>query len=97
MEDYIRVEKTINFLETNYQRQPTLEEIAGHLGLSPFHTQRLFKKWAGISPKQFIQYLTLKYAKTVLKESGSLLDAAFASGKPALIEVPGPISNPPGI
>lgn len=80
MEDYKRIEKIIIFLEKNYQKQPSLEKISAHIGLSPFHTQRLFKRWAGISPKRFIQYLTIGYAKTILKDSGSLLDAAYASG-----------------
>ncbi len=80
MEDYTRVEKAIRYLEENYRRQPSLEEIASHMALSPYHAQRLFKRWAGISPKQFIQYLTLGYAKTVLENSGSVMDAAYASG-----------------
>lgn len=80
MEDYSRIEKVIIFLKNNYQRHPTLEEIAAHIGLSPFHTQRLFKRWAGISPKRFIQYLTIGYAKKILKNSGNLLDAAYESG-----------------
>ena len=80
MEDYSRIEKVIIFLKNNYQKHPTLEEIAAHIGLSPFHTQRLFKRWAGISPKRFIQYLTIGYAKTILKNSGNLLDAAYESG-----------------
>lgn len=80
MEDYARIEKAIRFLEENYRRQPSLEDIASHMALSPCHAQRLFKRWAGISPKQFIQYLTLGYAKTVLQNSGSVMDAAYASG-----------------
>ena len=80
MEDYFRIEKVIIFLKNNYQRQPSLDEIAAHIGLSPFHTQRLFKRWAGISPKRFIQYLTIGYAKTILQNSGNLLDAAYDSG-----------------
>lgn len=80
MDDYRKIEKAIVFLEKNYIKQPSLDEIAFHLALSPFHTQRLFKRWAGISPKQFTQYLTIGYAKAVLEDSGSLGDAAYASG-----------------
>jgi AraC family transcriptional regulator of adaptative response/methylated-DNA-[protein]-cysteine methyltransferase len=80
MEDYERIEKAIVFLENNHSSQPSLEEIAHHIALSPYHTQRLFKRWAGISPKQFLQFLTLDYAKSILDRSGSLLDAAHGSG-----------------
>jgi AraC family transcriptional regulator of adaptative response/methylated-DNA-[protein]-cysteine methyltransferase len=80
MEDYERIEKAIFFIEDNYRRQPSLQELAEHIALSPFHTQRLFKRWAGISPKRFIQYLTIDYAKSVLKHSGNVLDAAYGAG-----------------
>lgn len=80
MEDYKKIEKAIIFLEDNYQRQPTLQEIADHISLSKFHAQRLFTRWAGISPKRFIQYLTISYAKSILEDSGTLLDAAYDSG-----------------
>jgi len=79
-DDYTRIEKVIVFLEENYQRQPSLQEIADQIGLSPYHSQRLFKRWAGISPKRFIQYLTSGHAKAVLENSGSILDAAFEAG-----------------
>lgn len=80
MGDYKKIEKAIIFLEDNYRRQPSLQEIADHISLSKFHAQRLFKRWAGISPKRFIQYLTIRYAKSILEDSGSLLDAAYNSG-----------------
>jgi AraC family transcriptional regulator of adaptative response/methylated-DNA-[protein]-cysteine methyltransferase len=80
MEDYERIEKAILYIERNFRRQPSLQELAEHMGLSPFHAQRLFKRWAGISPKRFSQYLTIGYAKSVLENSGSLLDAAYDSG-----------------
>lgn len=80
MEDYERIEKAVAFLEKHRIRQPSLAEVARHIALSPYHTQRLFKRWAGISPKQFLQFLTLDYAKTILDRSGSLLEAAYASG-----------------
>jgi AraC family transcriptional regulator of adaptative response/methylated-DNA-[protein]-cysteine methyltransferase len=80
MEDYERIEQVIRYVEKNFRSQPSLEEISNHIALSPYHTQRLFKRWAGISPKRFVQFLTLEYAKTVLDETGSLLEAAWDSG-----------------
>ena len=78
--DYKRVEKAIKYIETNYKNQPSLDEIADHVCLSPFHFQRLFKDWAGVSPKKFIQFLTLEYAKKVLSESRSIFEASFQAG-----------------
>jgi len=78
--DYRRIEKAIAFLQSNYTRQPDLQEVARSVHLSEFHFQRLFSRWAGISPKKFLQYLTLEHAKRVLKESRSVLDATFESG-----------------
>jgi AraC family transcriptional regulator of adaptative response/methylated-DNA-[protein]-cysteine methyltransferase len=78
--DYVRIEKAILFLEKNYRRQPALCEVARSINLSEYHFQRLFRRWAGISPKRFAQFLTLKYAKTVLKRSRSLLDATYDAG-----------------
>lgn len=79
-EDYNRVTDAIQYLESNFQDQPTLEELAAHLHLSPFYTQRLFKRWAGISPKRFVQHLTLDHARKLLEDSGSVMDAALDSG-----------------
>jgi AraC family transcriptional regulator of adaptative response/methylated-DNA-[protein]-cysteine methyltransferase len=78
--DYQRVEQAIRFLEANYRQQPSLEEIADSVHLSKYHFQRLFKRWAGISPTQFLQYLTIEYAKQKLQESQSILDTAFDAG-----------------
>jgi AraC family transcriptional regulator, regulatory protein of adaptative response / methylated-DNA-[protein]-cysteine methyltransferase len=78
--DYLRVEKAIAFLGTNYTRQPDLKEVARSVHLSEYHFQRLFTRWAGISPKKFLQYLTLEHAKRALKESRSVLDATFDAG-----------------
>ncbi len=78
--DYQRIEQAIRFLEANYRAQPSLEEIAGSVHLSKYHFQRLFKRWAGISPTQFLQYLTIEYTKQKLQESQSVLDAAFDAG-----------------
>jgi AraC family transcriptional regulator of adaptative response/methylated-DNA-[protein]-cysteine methyltransferase len=78
--NYQRIEQAIRFLEENFQRQPELDEIAERVHLSPFHFQRLFTEWAGISPKRFLQFLTIDYLKEKLKESRNLVDAAEAAG-----------------
>jgi AraC family transcriptional regulator of adaptative response/methylated-DNA-[protein]-cysteine methyltransferase len=78
--DYQLIAAAIAYLETNRLEQPSLDDLAGHLAISPFHLQRLFKRWAGISPKRFVQFLTVEHAKELLAQSHSLLDAAYASG-----------------
>ena len=78
--DYLRIEKAISFLQSNYTRQPDLQEVARSVHLSEYHFQRLFTRWAGISPKKFLQYLTLEHAKRALKDSRSVLDATFDAG-----------------
>jgi AraC family transcriptional regulator of adaptative response/methylated-DNA-[protein]-cysteine methyltransferase len=79
-DDYQRVEKAIAFIEANVDRQPSLEEIAESVHLSAFHFQRLFSRWTGISPKRFLQFLTVEYAKTLLDDAPSVLDAALDAG-----------------
>ena len=79
-EDYTRIEQAILFLERNYRMQPSLTEIAGSIGLSEYHFQRLFTHWVGISPKRFLQYLTKEHAKEVLESSASVLEAAYQTG-----------------
>jgi AraC family transcriptional regulator of adaptative response/methylated-DNA-[protein]-cysteine methyltransferase len=71
--NYQRIAQAIEFIKANFKRQPSLDEIAEHVHLSPFHFQRLFTDWAGVSPKKFLQYTTLNYAKSVLKQSGATL------------------------
>jgi AraC family transcriptional regulator of adaptative response/methylated-DNA-[protein]-cysteine methyltransferase len=78
--EYLRIEKAINYLEQHFQDQPSLQELAEHLNMSPFHFQRVFKRWAGISPKRFIQFLTIDYAKKMLDENRSVLDATYEAG-----------------
>jgi AraC family transcriptional regulator of adaptative response/methylated-DNA-[protein]-cysteine methyltransferase len=79
-EDYLRIERAIEYLAANFKQQPNLEEIAASVHLSKFHFQRLFRRWAGISPTQFLQYLTLGYAKERLRASGTLLETALDAG-----------------
>ena len=77
---YETVAQAIRFIRQNARQQPGLEEIAAHIGLSPFHLQRIFSTWAGISPKRFLQYLTRQHARSLLRQSHDVLAAAHASG-----------------
>ncbi len=78
--DYNRIEKAIHFIEDNFKSQPTLEQVADNVHLSKYHFNRIFKRWAGIGPVQFLQFITLDYTKKKLAESKSLLDTSFDSG-----------------
>ena len=78
--DYARIEAAILYLEAHFRDQPALDEVAEAAGLSPHHFQRLFRRWAGISPKRFGQFLTLDYAKAQLEASASILDTAYDAG-----------------
>ena len=79
--DYKRIAEAIDFLKLNYKTQPTLDDAAAHVNLSPFHFQRMFKDWAGVTPKQFLQYLSIEHAKTILKDKqASLFDTAYETG-----------------
>ena len=78
--DGARVERAIRYLETNGWAQPDLADVAGAVGLSEYHFQRLFRRWAGVSPKRFLQYLTAEHARQLLGDSRSVLDAALDAG-----------------
>jgi len=78
--DYRRIERAIAFLEAQHEAQPELEQVAAHAGLSPSHFQRLFTAWAGVSPKRFLQALTLAKARKELRDGASVLDATYAAG-----------------
>jgi len=78
--DYHRIERAIRYLDSSAPAQPSLPDVARHVGLSPYHFQRLFTRWAGISPKRFSQVLALEYAKNLLHESRNLLDATYDAG-----------------
>jgi AraC family transcriptional regulator of adaptative response/methylated-DNA-[protein]-cysteine methyltransferase len=78
--DYVRVAKAIRYLEENFRRQPELAEVAAAVAISEYHFQRLFRRWAGVSPKRFLQFLTADYARALLRQSATVLDAAFEAG-----------------
>lgn len=78
--NYQRIEQAIKFLEENFRRQPELDEVAEKVHLSPFHFQRIFTEWAGISPKRFLQFLTVDYLKDKLQQSRNLVEAAELAG-----------------
>jgi len=79
-DDYDRVRRAIAFISRHWRRQPSLDEIAGHVGLSVSHFHHLFRRWAGITPKAFLQAVTLDRARTLLKDSASILDATYELG-----------------
>jgi AraC family transcriptional regulator of adaptative response/methylated-DNA-[protein]-cysteine methyltransferase len=79
--NYARIAKAIEYIKTNFKAQPNLDEVAKQVNLSPFHFQRLFTEWAGTSPKKFLQYISVNYAKKLLTEAkASLFDTAFETG-----------------
>ena len=78
--DYQRVRDAIVYIEEHAEEQPSLDEVASHVGLSPGHFQRLFRRWAGVSPKRFLQHLTAARAKQLLRDSEPVLDTAFSVG-----------------
>lgn len=79
--DYSRIAQAIDYIKANFKQQPTLDEVAEKVHISPFHFQRMFKEWAGVSPKKFLQYLSVEYAKSILKDKHvTLFDAAYETG-----------------
>ncbi len=80
MTDYEKIENAIVYLKQNFKEQPDLNAVAKQIHLSPFHFQRLFKKWAGVSPKKFLQFISIEYAKGLLKQNLSLSDVSFETG-----------------
>ena len=78
--DYDRIGEALQFIDENRADRPSLEEVARHVGLSPFHFQRLFSRWAGISPKRFLQFLTVEHARRCLAETRSVLETSFETG-----------------
>ena len=78
--NYDRIAKVIEYIGDNFKNQPELSEIADTMHLSPSHLHQLFTKWAGISPKRFLQFLTVEYAKSLLNASSTVLDTSYDSG-----------------
>ena len=83
-DDYLRIEQAILYLEQHYKDQPSLEEIAANIGLSEYYFQRLFTRWAGVSPKRFLQFLTKQGAKELLSQSENLLETTHQVGLSSL-------------
>ena len=79
--DYNRIAEAIAYIQTHFKDQPDLDEVAEKVHVSPFHFQRLFTNWAGISPKKFLQYISIRHAKNILKNGqATLFDAAYETG-----------------
>jgi AraC family transcriptional regulator of adaptative response/methylated-DNA-[protein]-cysteine methyltransferase len=79
-QDYQLIEKALLYLDGEFKRQPTLEEVANSVGYSPHYFQRVFTRWVGISPKRFLQYITKQHAMRMLDDSRRVLETAFQSG-----------------
>jgi AraC family transcriptional regulator of adaptative response/methylated-DNA-[protein]-cysteine methyltransferase len=78
--DYDQIRRAIAFLTRTWTEQPGLDELAAHLGLAPTQCQKLFKRWCGLSPKEFVQAITVDRARSLLQDSASVLDAAYEVG-----------------
>ena len=79
--NFERIAEAIGYIQTSFKTQPGLDEIAEKIHLSPFHFQRLFTEWAGVSPKKFLQYITVAHAKKMLKDQqATLFETAFETG-----------------
>ena len=79
--NFDRIEEAIGYITTHFKNQPSLDEVAEKIHLSPYHFQRLFTDWAGVSPKKFLQYISVEHAKNILKDRrSSLFDVAFETG-----------------
>ncbi len=79
--NYHRIAEAIAYIQANFKRQPSLEEIAEQVNLSPFHFQRIFSEWAGVSPKKFMQFLSVEYAKELLQgKEATLFETAQETG-----------------
>ncbi len=78
--DYERIESAIRYLDDRVKSQPSLDELAEHIGLSKYHLHRLFSRWAGVTPKRFLEFLTVEHAKDLLRRSESVLSTAYRTG-----------------
>jgi AraC family transcriptional regulator, regulatory protein of adaptative response / methylated-DNA-[protein]-cysteine methyltransferase len=80
MTNYERIQTAIEYINTNFKQQPDLDEVAKRVHISPFHFQRMFKDWAGVSPKKFLQYISIQHAKQLLQQNNNLADVSFETG-----------------
>jgi AraC family transcriptional regulator, regulatory protein of adaptative response / methylated-DNA-[protein]-cysteine methyltransferase len=80
MIDYQRIASAITYIRDHSEEQPSLDNIAAHVHLSPFHFQRLFKEWAGVSPKKFLQYISVQHARHLLQKNYTMADISFETG-----------------
>ena len=80
MNDYERIARVIRYLDEHHTEQPDLADLAAGVGLNRFHFHRLFSTWAGVTPKDFLQCLTLAHARELLRQGESIMDTAFAAG-----------------
>ena len=79
--NYERIATAIDFIRSNFKDQPDLDQVAAEVHLSPFHFQKMFSEWAGVSPKKFLQYLTVEHAKNILRQhKATNADIAFETG-----------------
>ncbi|XPV67838.1 MAG: methylated-DNA--[protein]-cysteine S-methyltransferase [Halarcobacter sp.] len=79
-ENYKKIEKVIKYIDENFKEQPSIDEISQYIGMSKYHLIRVFKEYVGVTPIQFLQSVTLNYAKEHLKESKSILDSSLDLG-----------------
>ncbi len=80
MTDYERIASAIAYINEHFKEQPDLKRVAGAVHLSEFHFQRLFKKWAGVSPKKFLEYISVEHAKAMLRRNASVAEATYETG-----------------
>lgn len=79
--NYERIAAAIHYIRENFRDQPDLDKVAEQVHMSPFHFQRMFREWAGVSPKKFLQYISLDYAKSIIKDpQNTLVDTAMETG-----------------
>lgn len=78
--NYERIERAIYYIKEHFRDQPDLDDVAKNVFVSPYHFQRMFKEWAGVSPKKFLQYISVNHAKQLLKQDASVADATFETG-----------------
>src|SRR5260370_36663208 len=90
--DYATVKRAIEFISTHWRDQPSIEVISEHVGLSASHFQHVFRRWAGLTPKTFLQAITIDRARELFRDSASVLDAAYALG----LSRPGRLHDPCG-